>query len=87
MPVKIRLQRIGAKKKPFYRIVVANSEAPRGGRFLEIVGTYNPLTEPATVTVREEKIREWLTRGAQVTGTVRNILKREGITANGTKPE
>jgi small subunit ribosomal protein S16 len=87
MPVKIRLQRIGAKKKPFYRIVVANSEAPRGGRFLEIVGTYNPLTEPATVTVREEKIREWLTRGAQVTGTVRNILKKEGITANGTKPE
>jgi small subunit ribosomal protein S16 len=87
MPVKIRLQRAGAKKKPFYRIVVANSEAPRGGRFLEIVGTYNPLTEPATVTVREEKIREWLDRGAQVTGTVKNILKKEGITANGTKPE
>ncbi len=87
MPVKIRLQRTGAKKKPFYRIVVANSEAPREGRFLEIVGTYNPLTEPATVTVKEDKIREWLTRGAQVTGTVRNILKREGITANGAKPE
>jgi small subunit ribosomal protein S16 len=87
MPVKIRLQRTGAKKKPFYRIVVANSEAPRGGRFLEIVGTYNPLTEPATVTVKEDKIREWLTRGAQVTGTVRNILKNEGITANGPKPE
>ncbi len=87
MPVKIRLQRVGANKKPFYRIVVANSEAPRGGRFLEIVGTYNPLTEPATVTVKEEKIRQWLTRGAQVTGTVRNILKKEGITANGAKPE
>ena len=87
MPVKIRLQRTGAKKKPFYRIVVANSEAPRGGRFLEIVGTYNPLTEPATITVKEDKIREGLTRGAQVTGTVRNILKNEGITANGTKPE
>ena len=87
MPVKIRLQRVGANKKPFYRIVVANSEAPRQGRFLEIVGTYNPLTEPATVTVKEDKIREWLTRGAQVTGTVRNILKREGITANGAKPE
>lgn len=87
MPVKIRLQRTGAKKKPFYRIVVANSEAPRGGRFLEIVGTYNPLTEPVTVTVKEDKIREWLSRGAQVTGTVRNILKKEGITANGTKPE
>jgi small subunit ribosomal protein S16 len=87
MPVKIRLQRTGGKKKPFYRIVVANSEAPRGGRFLEIVGTYNPLTEPVTVTVKEDKIREWLSRGAQVTGTVRNILKKEGITANGTKPE
>ncbi len=87
MPVKIRLQRTGAKKKPFYRIVVANSDAPRQGRFLEIVGTYNPLTEPATVTVKEDKIREWLTRGAQLTGTVRNILKNEGITANGAKPE
>jgi small subunit ribosomal protein S16 len=87
MPVKIRLQRTGAKKKPFYRIVVANSEAPRGGRFLEIVGTYNPLTEPATITIKEDKIREWLTRGAQVTGTVQNILKKEGIAANGTKPE
>lgn len=87
MPVKIRLQRTGAKKKPFYRIVIANSEAPRGGRFLEIVGTYNPLTEPATVTVKEDKIREWLTRGAQVTGTVRNILKKVGITTNGIKSE
>jgi len=87
MPVKIRLQGTGAKKKPFYRIVVANSEAPRGGRFLEIVGTYDPLTEPATITVKEDKIREWITRGAQVTGTVRNILKKEGITANGAKPE
>ena len=87
MPVKIRLQRTGAKKKPFYRIVVANSEAPRGGRFLEIVGTYDPLTEPVTVTVKEDKIKEWLSRGAQVTGTVRNILKKEGIAANGTKSE
>ncbi len=87
MPVKIRLQRTGAKKKPFYRIVAANSEAPRGGRFLEILGTYNPLTEPVTVTVKEDKIREWLARGAQVTGTVRNILKKEGIAANGAKPE
>ncbi len=87
MPVKIRLQRAGAKKKPFYRIVVANSEAPREGRFLEIVGTYNPLTEPATVTVKEDKIREWLSKGAQVTGTVKNLLKTKGISANGKKPE
>jgi small subunit ribosomal protein S16 len=87
MPVKIRLQRVGAKKKPFYRIVVANSEAPRGGRFLEIVGTYNPLTEPAVVTVKEDKIRAWLSRGAQVTGTVKNLLKSRGISVSGTKPE
>jgi small subunit ribosomal protein S16 len=66
---------------------VANSEAPREGRFLEIVGTYNPLTEPATVTVKEDKIREWLAKGAQVTGTVRNLLKKKGISANGKKPE
>ena len=87
MPVKIRLQRIGAKKKPFYRIVVANSEAPRGGRFLEIVGTYNPLTEPAVVTLKEDKVRGWLSRGAQVTGTVRNLLKKQGISVNGKRPE
>jgi small subunit ribosomal protein S16 len=87
MPVKIRLQRIGAKKKPFYRIVVANSEAPRGGRFLEIVGTYNPLAEPAVVTIKEDKVRAWLGRGAQVTDTVRNLLKTRGISVSGKKPE
>lgn len=80
MPVKIRLQRIGAKKKPFYRIVVANSESPRSGRFIENVGTYNTLTEPSAVTLKEDKIKEWLEKGAIPTKIVGEILKREGIT-------
>ena len=80
MPVKIRLQRIGAKKKPFYRIVVANSESPRNGRFIENVGTYNTLTDPSAVTLKEEKIKEWLEKGAKPTKIVGEILKRQGIT-------
>jgi small subunit ribosomal protein S16 len=80
MPVKIRLQRIGAKKKPFYRIVVANSESPRNGRFIENVGTYNTLTDPNSVTLKEDRIKEWLEKGAQTTKTVGEILKRQGIT-------
>jgi small subunit ribosomal protein S16 len=80
MPVKIRLQRIGAKKKPFYRIVVANSESPRNGRFIENVGTYNTLTDPSAVTLKEEKIKEWLEKGAIPTKIVGEILKRQGIT-------
>ncbi len=80
MPVKIRLQRIGAKKKPFYRIVVANSESPRNGRFIENVGTYNTLTEPSAVTLKEDKIREWLEKGAKPTKIVSEILKRQGVT-------
>ena len=80
MPVKIRLQRIGAKKKPFYRIVVANSESPRNGRFIENVGTYNTLAEPSAVTLKEDKIREWLEKGARPTKIVSEILKRQGVT-------
>ena len=80
MPVKIRLQRIGAKKKPFYRIVVANSESPRNGRFIENVGTYNTLTDPSAVTLKEDKIREWLKKGAEPTKIVSEILKRQGVT-------
>ncbi|MBN1574002.1 MAG: 30S ribosomal protein S16 [Deltaproteobacteria bacterium] len=80
MPVKIRLQRIGAKKKPFYRIVVANSESPRNGRFIENVGTYNTLTDPSAVTLKEEKIKGWLEKGAIPTKIVGEILKRQGIT-------
>ena len=72
--VKIRLQRFGAHKAPKYRIVAADSRSPRDGKFLEILGTYNPLTEPATVTVDAEKINAWLAKGAQPTITVKNIL-------------
>ncbi len=72
--VKIRLQRFGAHKAPRYRIVAADSRAPRDGKFLEILGTYNPTTEPATVTLDAEKINAWLSKGAQPTITVKNIL-------------
>ncbi|BCS98789.1 30S ribosomal protein S16 [Desulfoluna limicola] len=79
MAVKIRLARGGAKKKPFYRIVVADSEAPRDGRFLEIVGTYDPLKDPATVTVKQDRVGYWLGEGAIPTDTVRDILKKESV--------
>jgi small subunit ribosomal protein S16 len=81
MAVKIRLARHGAKKRPFYRIVVADSESPRDGRFLEKVGTYNPLQEPAEITLKTERIQYWLQQGAQPTVTVKNLLKKEGIFA------
>ena len=79
MSVKIRLKRMGSKKRPFYRIVVADSRAPRDGRFIETVGTYNPLTDPETVTLKEEKVMNWLNNGAQPSDTVRNILSRNGV--------
>ena len=79
MSVKIRLKRMGSKKRPFYRIVVADSRSPRDGRFIETVGTYNPLTDPETVTLKEEKIMNWLNNGAQPSDTVRNILSRNGV--------
>lgn len=72
--VKLRLQRFGAHKAPKYRIVAADSRSPRDGKFLEIVGTYNPLTDPATVSLNEEKVKAWLAKGAQPTITVKNIL-------------
>lgn len=81
MSVKIRLARHGAKKRPFYRIVVANTESPRDGRFLETVGTYNPLTEPSQVTLKEERVRHWIDQGAVPTTTVKSLLKKEGIFA------
>lgn len=77
--VKLRLQRFGANKKPFYRIVAADSRSPRDGKFLEIVGTYNPLTNPATVSLDAEKVNKWLANGAQPTVTVKNILKAQNI--------
>jgi small subunit ribosomal protein S16 len=81
MAVKIRLARHGAKKKPFYRIVVADSECPRDGRFLENVGTYDPLLDPAKITLKSERIQYWMDQGAKPTDTVRNILKKEGFFA------
>ena len=79
MAVKIRLKRMGAKKAPFYRIIVADSRSPRDGRFIENLGTYNPLTDPATIAVKEEETLDWLSKGAQPTDTVRNILSKVGI--------
>ncbi len=77
--VKIRLQRFGAHKAPKYRIVAADSRSPRDGKFLEILGTYNPLTNPATVTVDAEKVKAWLANGAQPTVTVKNILVANNV--------
>ena len=74
--LKLRLRRMGAKKRPTYRIVVAESSAPRDGKFIEIIGLYDPLTDPATVRLNEERAKHWLSVGAQPTETVRNILRR-----------
>lgn len=79
MAARIRLARLGAKKKPMYRIVVADSQAPRDGAFLEILGTYNPHTNPAQVNVISESLKKWLARGAQPTDTVGSLLKSRGL--------
>lgn len=81
MAVKIRLARHGAKKKPFYRIVVADNDSPRDGRFMEIVGTYNPLQDPAGVTVKADRVEYWVEKGAILTDTVRTLFKKQGIFA------
>lgn len=77
--VKIRLRRLGAKKAPFYRIVVADSRSPRDGRFIEEIGYYDPITQPAVVKVDAERARHWISNGAQPTDTVRSLLRREGL--------
>ena len=77
--VKIRLRRMGAKKAPFYRIVVADSRYPRDGRFIEEIGTYDPRTEPSTVKVDAEKAQQWIKNGAQPTDTVKTLLKNAGV--------
>ncbi len=82
MSVKIRLARHGAKKRPFYRIVVADNECPRDGRFLETVGTYNPLPDPAEVSFKAERVKYWMDQGAIPTDTVKSLLKNEGFFAN-----
>jgi small subunit ribosomal protein S16 len=81
MAVKIRLARYGAKKRPFYRIVIADSESPRDGKFLENVGTYNPLLEPAEINLKPERIQYWIAQGATPTDTVKSILRKEGFFA------
>jgi small subunit ribosomal protein S16 len=79
--IKLRLRRMGAKKRPSYRIVAADSRSPRDGRFIEIVGTYDPITDPATITLKTDRIQHWLSVGAQPTETVRDIIKRAGVQA------
>jgi len=79
MAVKMRLKRMGAKKSPFYRVVVADSRYPRDGRFIEEIGYYNPNTNPSEIKIDAEKAREWLRKGAQPTDTVRALLKKNGV--------
>jgi small subunit ribosomal protein S16 len=79
MSVKIRLTRKGTKKKPFYRIIAADVESPRDGRFLESLGTYDPMQEPAVITLKEDRVKYWLDEGAKPTTTVASILKKQGV--------
>ena len=79
MAVKMRLTRLGAKKAPFYRVIVADSRSPRDGRFIDEIGYYNPLTEPAEIKIDAEKAKKWLGTGAQPTETVKSLLKKSGI--------
>lgn len=79
MPVKIRLKRMGAKKRPFYRVVIANSTASRDGRFIETIGHYDPCVEPPVIKIDEDKALQWLAHGAQPTDTTRALLKKQGI--------
>jgi len=79
LAVKIRLTRVGSKKNPIYRVVVADSRSPRDGRFIEIVGRYNPQTEPSTIDLDEEKIKDWMAKGAQPTQPVARLIKAAGI--------
>lgn len=89
MSVKIRLKRMGAKKKPFYRVVVADSHSPRDGKFIEELGYYNPLTNPADLKIDVDKAVKWLSNGAQPTETVRSLFKKAGIEkpAKAAQPE
>lgn len=79
MAVRIRLKRMGAHKKPYYRVVVSDSRTPRDGRFIEEIGTYNPLTQPAKVEINEDSALKWLQNGAQPSDTVRNLFSKQGI--------
>jgi small subunit ribosomal protein S16 len=79
MATKIRLARVGSKKNPIYRVVVADERSPRDGRFIEIVGRYNPQTDPSLIDLEEDKIRDWIAKGAQPTNSVRRLLKAKGV--------
>ena len=79
MATRIRLARVGSKKNPIYRVVVADARAPRDGRFIEIVGRYNPQNEPSTIELDEDKVRDWISKGAQPTDPVRRLLKVRGL--------
>ena len=79
MATRIRLARVGSKKNPIYRVVVADARAPRDGRFIEIVGRYNPQTDPSTIELDEAKVRDWISKGAQPSDSVRRLLKVSGI--------
>jgi small subunit ribosomal protein S16 len=81
MAARIRLARVGSKKNPIYRVVVADSRSPRDGRFIEIVGRYNPQTDPSTIDLDEDKIRDWISKGAQPSDSVRQLLKAKNVTA------
>lgn len=85
MATKIRLRRMGAKKAPFYRVVVADSRSPRDGRFIEEIGYYNPISEPAEIKINEEKVLKWLQTGAEPSETVKQLLKTSGIWAKRSK--
>jgi small subunit ribosomal protein S16 len=79
MATRIRLARIGSKKNPIYRVVVADARSPRDGRFIEIVGRYNPQTDPSTIDLDAEKIRDWISKGAQPSESVRRLMKAQGV--------
>ena len=79
MAVKLRLTRVGSKKNPIYRVVAADSRSPRDGKFLEIVGRYNPQTQPSTIEIDEAKVKDWISKGAQPTDSVRRLMKAQGI--------
>jgi small subunit ribosomal protein S16 len=79
LAVKMRLTRVGSKKNPIYRVIVADSRSPRDGKFIEIVGRYNPQTDPSTIELNEDKVRAWLSKGAQPTESVARLLKIRGI--------
>ena len=79
MAVKLRLTRVGSKKNPIYRVVAADSRSPRDGKFIEIVGRYNPQTDPSTIELDEEKIKGWIAKGAQPSSTVQKLLKAKGL--------